>query len=401
MNFELNETQRMYQKMAKQFAEKEVKPLALEFDKKTDPKEAIPIDLYRKGLSQGFHLMIIPTSYGGSGLNTLTSILILEEFAVADIGFALTWHVNNIALTTLFNMGSKEQIDQFLKPIIDPDGGIAGLSTTEPDGGVTTALLIDPEQFVFNTKAQLQGEEWVINGQKAFASNIGLPFAKWIMIFCRVSMEKVGWASSLPILLFANTPGLILMGEEDKMGHRLASTQSLILDDVRVPKNHAIGAGGKPISGGKRMVTYDHDTAVSAIAIGCARAAFEDALEYAKLRVVLGKPLTQYQIIQSKLADMFIGIEAARTFIFRTAIISDSRAEMDLKLARAVKVFATETANRITYEAVQIFGGSGYCKGTRVEKYFRDQRVTTIYEGTNEALRINLFRLIEATPAIF
>jgi len=395
MDFELNEDQSMYREMVRKFAEKEIKPVALEYDRRLDPREAIPLDLYRKGFEQGFHQMIVPAEYGGTGLDAVTTLVILEELAAGDAGYATTWHVNNITLTTLLNLGSEEQAQRFVPPILEGPGGVCSLSTTEPDGGVTSALMIDPQNFAFKTRARLEGDEWVIDGAKSFCSNAGLPFAKWALVFCRGDMEKTGWASSLPIVVPLDATGVLFTGEEDKMGQRLSNTQSLTFNGVRVPRENALGSGGRPIAGGSRRVTYEHDAAIAAIAIGCARAAYEEALAWARRREVLGRPIIQYQLIQSKIADMYIGLEAARSFAYRAASFSDTHPAMDLKLARAVKVFATETANRVTSEALQVLGGIGYCKGTFTEKCFRDQRVTTIYEGTNEAQRVSLSRMIE------
>jgi len=180
------------------------------------------------------------------------------------------------------------------------------------------------------------------------------------------------------------------------MGHRLSSTRALTFDEVRVPRANGIGTGGRAISGGKRRTTYDHDTAIAAISVGCARAAYEEALAWARQREVLGRPLIKHQLIQAKLADMYIGLEAARSFMYRTAAYSDTHDQMDVRLSRAVKVFASETANRVTSDALQVLGGVGYCKGSVTEKCYRDQRVTPIYEGTNEAQRISISQLIEA-----
>lgn len=395
MDFELNETQQMYRAMAKKFAENEIKPVALECDRKTNPKEAIPLGLYRKGMEQGFHLMIIPASYGGTGLDAVTTLVILEELAVGDAGYATTWHVNNISITTLLNMGSEEQARRLIQPILGPEGGVTAISTTEADGGVTSAGMVDPLHFVFSTKALLEGDDWVINGAKSYCSNAGLPFAKWVMVFCRSDMTKTGWESTVPLIVPTTAPGVIMTTEEDKMGQRLSNTQSITFDNARVPKANAVGAGGRGIVGGSRVVTYEHDSAVAIMAVGCARAAYEEALGWARQRTVLGKPIIQYQMIQAKIADMFIGLEAARTLAYRVAAYSDTHAQMDLKLGRTVKVFATETANRVTNDALQVLGGMGYCKGTLTEKCYRDQRVTTIYEGTNEAQRISLSRMIE------
>jgi acyl-CoA dehydrogenase len=395
MDFELNETQAMFRDMVREFVAREVKPVALEFDRKSNPEECAPLDVYRKSLEQGYHQMVVPAELGGMGLDAVSTIVILEEMAAADAGYATTWHVNNVSLTVLLNMGSEAESARFVGQITAGDGGVASLSTTEPDGGATSALLIDPANFVFRTRAVRDGDDWVINGAKSFCSNAGLPFSRWILTFCRVN-DKTGWASTMPFVVPADAPGLTIGPEEDKMGHRLSSTRALMFDNVRVPAMNAVGSGGRAISGGKRRTPYDHDTAIAAISIGCARAAFEEAVAWAKQREVLGKPIIRQQLIQAKIADMFIGIEAARSFMYRTAAYSDTHDQMDVRLSRAVKVFASETANRVVSDALQVLGGLGYCKGTFTEKCYRDVRVTPIYEGTNEAQRISIAQLIEA-----
>jgi hypothetical protein len=396
MDFELTETQRVLRDMVREFVDREVKPVALAFDGQHDPEACLPIDLYRKGLAQNFHQMVVPEHLGGMGLDAVSTIVVLEELAAGDAGFAVTWHVNNVSLTVLLNMGSDAEVERFVGQIVEGDGGVAALSTTEPDGGVTSALLIDPVGFVFRTTARPDGDHWVINGEKSYCSNAGLPFTKWILTFCRADMQRTGWPSTLPIVVPPATPGLTIGAEENKMGHRLSCTRALSFSDARVPRANGIGAGGRAISGGGRRTTYDHDTAIAAISVGCARAAYEEALAWAKQREVLGRPLIKHQMIQAKLADMFIGLEAARSFMYRTAAYSDAHPQMDVKLSRAVKVFASETANRVTSEALQVLGGLGYCKGSVTEKCYRDQRVTPIYEGTNEAQRISISQLLEA-----
>ncbi len=389
MDFELNEMQIIFRNMAKEFAQREIKPVARDFDSKSNPLECIPLDLIKKGFAQDFHKMIIPEQYGGLGLDALTSVIMLEELAVGDPGYALTWHVNNIALTFLFNMASEEQCKEFVTPLLSGEGGIAAISTTEPTGGVTSAQIINPAGFVYSTTAKLENDEWVINGAKCFCSNGGLPFTKWVMTFCRSDMTKTGMASMAVIIVPTDNPGFVLVGEEDKMGHRLSSSASINFVNARVPNKNRL-------AGGKRTVTYEHDSAVAAISIGIARSAYEAALDFAKQRIVMNTPIIKYELIQQKIADMYIDIEASRALMWRTATYSDTHPMADQKLARAVKVFATEAVNRVVDNALQIFGGTGYSKNTPVEKAYRDARVTTIYEGTNEAQRISLSNLIEA-----
>lgn len=389
MNFELTESQLMVRTMAREFAEREIKPVAMEFDRRADPIQCLPIDLYQKGFALDFHKMVIPEAHGGTGLDALSACLILEELAAADPGYALTWHVNNIGITFLYNQGTEAQCLQFIKPIVGLDAGVTALSTTEPDGGVTSVQVIDLMSLVYKTTARLDGNEWVINGSKVLCSNSGLPFNRWVMVYCRTDMTRVGPLAIGPIIVPAGTPGFEVLGEEDKMGHRLSSTATLVFSDARVPADNLI-------KGGTRTITYDHDSAVAAIAVGIARSAYEASLDFARTRVVMDKPILKYQMIQSKFADMWIGLEAARCLIWRTATYADTHPVMDMKLARAVKIFCTETATKGVSDALQVFGGAGYIKGTLIEKCFRDVRVTMIYEGTNEALRLSLADMIDS-----
>jgi len=192
MDFELNDTQLMFRDMVREFVAKEVKPVALEFDQKAEPGRLRAAGAYKKGLAQGYHQMVVPTELGGMGLDAVSTIVILEEMAAADAGYAVTWHVNNVSLTMLLNLGAEDEARQFVGDIMAGDGGVASLSTTEPDGGVTSALLIDPANFVFRTRAVLDGDHWVINGAKSFCSNAGLPFSRWILAFCRINDKTAG-----------------------------------------------------------------------------------------------------------------------------------------------------------------------------------------------------------------
>jgi alkylation response protein AidB-like acyl-CoA dehydrogenase len=390
MNFELSDTQVMFRNMARDFATREVKPVAMAYDQNPDPRQSVPLDLIKKGFAQDFHKMVVPVKYGGLGLDAVTACLMIEELAVGDPGYATLWHVNNIAITFLLNAGNDKLIEKFLPMIVEGEGGVGALSTTEPDGGVSSAQMVDMANYAFATNARREGNDWLLNGSKVFCSNGGLPFCKWVMAFARIDMTKTGMAGTSAFLVPTNAPGFKLVGEENKMGQRLANTQSLKFDNIRIPDADRLQGGFRP------QVSYEHDSAIAAIAIGCARSAYEAALDYAKKRVILGKPIIKYELIQAKIADMFIGLEAARSLMYRTASYSDTHPMADQKLARSVKVFASETANKVVSEALQIFGGSGYSKGTVVEKAYRDIRVTMIYEGTNEVQRISLAQMIEA-----
>jgi len=389
MDFELNETQVLFQNMARDFAEREIKPVAMEYDRKANPADCIPVDLIRKGFAQDFHKMIIPEKYGGMGLDALTACLILEELSVGDPGFANTFHASNAAISFLVNYGSEETIKKFISMITDGEGGVGAISTCEPDGGTTSANLAEPENFFFATTGTRDGNDWVLNGNKAFASNIGMPFSKWVMVFARIDMTKVGMMSTGGFMVPTETPGFKLMGEEDKLGLRTSSTWAIKFDNCRVPDSDRL-------KGGTPMCNYEYGSAIAAMSIGCARAAYEAALDYSKKRMILGKPIIRYELMQAKLADMYIGLEASRSLMYRAASYACTHPVMDYRLGRAVKIFSSETCQKITSDALQMFGGSGFSKGSVVEKAFRDIRIMPIFEGPNEVLRVNLAKQIEA-----
>jgi len=388
MDFELTETQLMLQAMAREFAEKQIKPVAQEFDRKADPCQCFPLELYRQGFALDLHKMVIPEKHGGMGLDCLSACLILEELAAADAGYAVTWHVNNIALTFMYNRGTEQQALEFIQPIMGPEPGVAGLSTCEPDGGTTSVGIVYPTSMLLKTTALPDGDQLAINGAKAFCSNGGLPFSKWVLVSCRTDMTKVGSESTGLIIVPLGIPGFEV-SEEDKMGLRLSSTAELSFSDARVPaRNH--------LQAGVRTITYDHDAAIATVALGIARSAYEAALEFAQTRIVLDKPIIKYQLIQTKIADMWMALEASRCLIWRVATYADTHPEIDMKLARAVKVFVTDAAIKVVDSALQVFGGLGYMKDTVVEKCYRDVRAMPIVEGTNEVLRLSLANFIDA-----
>jgi len=389
MDFELNDTQLMFQKMARDFVTREVKPVVMELDQKCDPREAIALELTKKGIAQDFHKLVVPEKYGGLGLDAFTACLMMEEIAAGDLGYANTWHVNNTAIGFIFNYGSQAIIDKFIPMITDGEGGIGALSTCEPDSGTTSANLVDPQNFYFATTARQSGSDWILNGNKAFCTNGGMPICKWVLTFARTDMTKTGMASTGGFVFPTNAPGYKIMGEENKMGMRTSSTHSIKFDNLRVPD-------ADRLMGGVRQVNYEHDSAIAAMSIGCARSAYEAALEYSKKRVILGKSISKYELIQAKLSDMYIGLEAARSLMYRAAGYASTHPTMDYRLGRAVKIFASETAQKVVFDALQIFGGAGYSKGMVVEKAHRDIRIATIFEGANEVLRVSLAQLLEA-----
>jgi len=398
VDFTLTEEQLALQKLARDFADREIKPIAMERDRMVDPKEAFPVDLFKKSFELGFHKMFIPPKYGGMGLDCLTSALMWEEIAAGDAGVCVSYQGHALAITQMVNAGTEEQRETFLGAVTEGEGCLTALAFTEPNVGPCW-LLVYPD-YAMETTAVLQGDEYVLNGTKSFCTNGGTPLTKWYVIHARTDMNKRGMEAHSTFLIWADTPGLTVGRAEDKMGQRLSHNTVLYLDDVRVPKEQLLGGGRRratdvPITQRERLTTVDCWVLVSALAIGIARSAYEAALGYAKQRLIAGRPAIQLQLVGAKLAEMNTGIEAARALTWKAAKHTDTHPESDMKLAYGAKILASDTAVEVTSEAVQIFGGVGYTKEHVVEKLYRDAKVTQIYECPNELLKVAIASALE------
>jgi len=398
VDFTLTEQQLAMQKMARDFAEREIKPVAMEREKIPDPKEAFPVDLFKKSFELDLHKTCIPAKYGGLGLDCLTHVIIWEELAAADAGFCVSYEGHVTTLTFMMNIATEEQREVFLRAVTEGEGGLVAIATTEPNVGPGWPI-DDPFNYVMETTARLEGDEYVLNGNKSFCTNGGTPITKWYDIQARTDMTKPGVEAHSSFLVWPDTPGLTLGKSADKMGQRLSYNAELYLDDLRVPKSHILG--GRPGVGfdvatrADRLCTLDPWATIGGLSLGLARSAYEAALDYAKRRLILGRPAIQFQLVGAKLADMFIQIEAARALAWKAANYSDTHPQSDLKLTFATKVMTSDTAVKVASEAVQIFGGVGYTKENVVEKIYRDAKVTQIYEVSNELCRLGIAHFLE------
>jgi alkylation response protein AidB-like acyl-CoA dehydrogenase len=393
VDFSLTQKQIEMQEMARDFSQNHIKPVAMEIDKISDPEKAFPVNLFEKGFEIGLQKTCIPEKYGGLGLDCLTHVIIWEELAAADIGFAISLQAHNLAVAHTMNMGTEEQRETFSKPIVE--GGLAVISAVEANAGAAVAVL-DPFNFVWETNATKDGDVWVLNGRKTFCTNAGTPLAKWICFLVRTDMTQAGMPAHSGFLVWPDTPGLKIGKNYDKMGHRMAYTPSIELEDVRVPKSQLVGEkAGFSMDLPPRITTADNFLNVAAMALGLTRAIYEESLAFAKNRVTNGKPMIQHQVVAIKLADMFIEMEAARAMLWKTAWISDTQPHTDQKMVIATKVLCSDMVARISREGLQIFGGHGYTKDTLIEKLYRDAKAPEIYEGANDSLRVSLGQFIE------
>ena len=393
VDFTLTGKQREIQQSVREFCDREIRPFAMERDQNPDPDAVFDADLFQKGFELGLQKSCIPTRFGGLGLDCLTHTLIWEELGAADAGFAVSMQAHAWAVTMLLNLGTAAQCETFLKPIVD--GGLAVISAVEPDTGAAVAIY-DPLGFEFQSTARPDGDEWVLDGFKTYAGNAGTPLTKWIMFLVRTDTEQSGMSAHSNFLVYPDAPGLEVGKNADKMGHRTAYTPSIRLNDVRVSANHLVGeTTGMPQPPKPRQSTADSFLVVGAIGIGLARAIYAEAVDFAKQRKAAGKPMIQHQMISARLADMYIGIEAARSLLWRAAWVTDNQPQSDLKLSLAAKVACTDVAARISRDGLQMFGGYGYTKGALIEKLYRDAKAPELYEGANESLRIGLGQYID------
>lgn len=378
IDFSLSEEQRGLQKLVRDFARKEIAPVAIDLDHEQRHCHEIVEKFFDVGLLH----YLIPEEYGGPGLGLLEGCLISEELGVACGGVAATLGANILGLTPFLIAGDPSLKKELLSEHASGPN-LAAFCLTEANAGSDVAAL--------STTALLDGDEYVINGIKQFISNGGV--ASLYSVFGLEDPDKRHNGISA-FMVPAKTPGVKHGKKEDKMGQRTTDTREVIFDNVRIPARYRLGEG---LDGFKiAMMTLDESRAgVAAAAVGIARAALEAAISYSKDRVQFGKPIAAQQAVQFMLADMAKKIAAARLLCWHAAWLKDQGIRNTMESAMA-KCFAGDTVMEVTTDAVQIFGGYGYMKEYPVEKYMRDAKLHQIYEGTNQIQRLVIARQLLA-----
>ena len=391
IDFSLTEEQLDVQKIARDFAQK-IKPLGIEADRIPDPKDVFPriSEVVREGIELGFNTMVIPREYGGRGLDHRTMGIASEELAAGDVGIAGVLGISNIAWLPLILGGTEEQKKEWLGKVCSSDPGdlfIGCWAATEPQGlSVDIDALLEGKLagITLKTVARPEGKDYIINGQKCFITSGGI--AKLCLLLANTPEGPAHF------IVPTDNPGFSVGKIEDMMGHRCMNDAELFFDNMRIPKENMVGGQAGGFIELARAVGYS-DAWVGALAVGLGRAAYEAALEYSKIRV-LGKPIIMFQAVAMMIADMFLELEAARSLVWKSLWVNDTQDAPDSKLAAAAKVLASDTAMKVATNAVQVYGGAGYMKENPVEKYMRDAKVSQIYEGTNELLRIMISMLL-------
>ena len=369
MDFELNKSQKEIQKAAREFAKGEFdKELALELDKKHE----FPRKIWKKAAELGFIGIHFPEKYCGQGLGIMENILVAEELCSKDSTIGSCVVLSSFASECILRFGSEELKSKYL-PMVAEGKVLSAGAFTEPDHGSDITCM--------NTSAVKEGNEWLINGTKTFITNGGI--AGFFTVLCQTDPEcKPSHKGLSMILVDAGSKGVSTSDVGHKMGIRMMSTSEVVFKDVRVPVSNLIGKEGK---GFYQVLEFFDESRIliAAQALGIAQGAFDRAIAYVKQREQFGKKIAQFQVTQHKLADMATKIELARLMTYKAAWNYD-QGRIDPKLTSMAKMYAARTAVEVADEAIQLLGGYGYMTEYEVERFYRDAKITEIYEGTKE-----------------
>jgi len=375
LDIELTQEQAMIQQLAREFAEKEVRPIAEAIDREA----RFPRETVGRMAELGLMGIAVPDAYGGGGGDTVAYVLALEELARACASHAVIMSVNNsLYCDPVLKHGTEEQKARFLTPYASGQK-IGCFALTEPEAGSDASNQ--------TTLARMDGDGYVLDGRKVFVTNGRESSAA--LVFAQTD-RAAGRRGITAFLVEKETPGFTVVKTEDKLGIRASDTAELLFERCRVPAANRLGAVGQ----GFRIALGTLDggrIGIAAQAVGIAVAAYEAAVAYARERKSFGVPIGQHQMVQWMLADMATAIEAARLLTLRAAWRKDSGAPFGSEAAMA-KLFAAETAMRVTTDAVQVHGGYGFIKEYQVERHFRDAKITQIYEGTSQIQKLVIAR---------
>ncbi len=385
MDLQLTEEHKLIRDMARDFAQKEIAPIAAEIDE----EGRFPSETVKKMGELGFMGIEIPEEYGGTGMDTLSYVLAMIEISKACASHGVIMSVNNsLVCHGLYRFGNERQKQEFLVPLAGGEK-LGAYSLTEPQAGS------DPANMRCTAEYDPETDEYVINGLKAWVTSG--PNADYIILFAVTDRSK-GRHGISAFVVDTTLPGFSPGKVEPKLGIRASHTSELVFENYRLPAWHRLGEEGQGFKIALSILDAGR-IGIASQAIGIAEAAFEAARDYAKEREQFGQPIAKFQAIQWMLADMKTRIEAARLLAYQAALAKEAAKETGARYtlpAAMAKLFASETAMWVTTKAVQIFGGNGYSKEYPVERHFRDAKITEIYEGTSEIQRLVIARNVLA-----
>ncbi len=376
----LTDEHRMIQQAAREFAEQEIAPIAAEYDESGE----FPMETIRKMGEMGFMGIEVPEEYGGAGMDTLAYVLAETEISKVDAAHGTIMSVNNsLFCHGILKYGTEEQKQKYVVPVASGQA-IGAYALTEPSSGSDAANM--------RTRATREGDYYILNGRKNWITSG--PVADYFVVFAMTNPEK-GHRGITAFIVDGNSPGLVRGKKEPKLGIRASATSEIGFDNVKVPVENRLGEEGQGFK--IAMAVLDAGRiGIAAQALGIAEAAYEAARQYVQEREAFGHKIGEFQGTGFKIADMKMRIEAARALIYNAALAKEKAKETGARYtleASMAKLFASETAMYCAWAAVQIHGGMGYSKELPVERFFRDAKITEIYEGTSEIQRLVIARL--------
>ncbi len=375
MKHTLTEEQLMIRDMVHEFARSKIEPFAQEYNMKGE----YPAEIIQRLGSLGLFGMMVPGQYGGSGAGAVSYSLALQELAYSCASVAVTLSVTNLVTEPILNFGTEEQKRELLFPLASGEH-IGAFALTEPGAGS------DPGELA--TTAVKKGNTWVLNGSKQFITNGS--HAGLFIVMARTGPGKSGLSA---FLVSADTPGLVIGRKEDKMGLLASDTVEVYLEDCALPAGRILGKPGM----GLKIALNALDSGrigIASQATGMTRACLHEAQHYGSERKQFGRAITKHQSIQNMIADIAVELEASSLLTWQAAALKDQKVPFTRE-ASIAKLYATEAVNRSAYRALQVFGGYGYIREYKIERIYRDARVTTIYEGTSEVQRMVIARETE------
>lgn len=379
----LSDQQREIQKLARDFAARELAPHAAAWDRSGEPDPAV----IRKLGDLGFLGMLLPESVGGLGLDTLSYLIALEEIAVGDASTAVAMSVHNSLPTKMISTFGSAALQAMFLPRMATGEWLGAFALSEPDAGSDASAV--------RTQAVRDGDGWVLDGVKAWVTNGNRAQVIFTVARTDTPDARLGSRGISAFIITPDLPGFRVGKKEDKMGLRASPTVQLVFDRMRVPGERLLGAEGQGFIYAMRSLEAGR-LGIAAQAVGIARAALEHAIAYTRERHQFGKPLTAFQAVEFRLADMATKLHAARAMLHATAAAKDRGENVGAHAAMS-KLLASETAMWVTTQAIQLFGGYGYVMDYPVERLFRDAKITEIYEGTSEIQRIVIGRAVSAS----
>lgn len=370
IDFELTDEQKQLQDLARKFSKEEIIPQAAHFDETGD----YPHEIVKKGWELGLLNTYVPEEYGGLGMGTLEHCIIGEELGYGCSGITTAIEANSLASAPVMIAGTHEQKDQFLG-MLTREGKLAAYCVTEPGAGSDVSAI--------RTTAKKEGTDYIINGSKMWITNGSVASWYFVLAYTDPTAKHKGMTG---FIVPRDIPGIIVGKKEWNMGQHASDTRGITFENVRVPEKYRLGKEGEGFK--IAMGAFDHTRPpVAAAAVGVARRAMDEAIEYAKTRKAFGTAIANHEAVSFMIADMAMNIEAARHLVYKSAWMID-KGQRNTKFAAFAKAFAADMCMKVTTDAVQVFGGYGYSSEYPVEKLMRDAKIYQIYEGTSQIQRL-------------